>query len=192
MEELAVLENGRGSRYFKAEEGREGILIANIVAQRIDREPIRANLYTKMEGPTQDMCDLAFDLFDRSGCIKDKSLRHPIKNGTGVWGEKLNRGEILLFEFTSVDREFRRQRIGKKLVQDICAKDWSEPSEAIKWFELAESEDKQGKFAILWPTCLNNGGPELDNLSPQAPKAYLETSEAEATSLALPRVTPYQ
>lgn len=106
---------------FEAEETREGVPIANIVAQRIDREPIRANIYFQMEEPTQDTCELAYDLFDRWGCVKDEFLHHPIKNGTGVWGKELNEGEILLFESITVDKILRRRGIGKKLVQDLLA-----------------------------------------------------------------------
>ena len=89
---------------FESEETREGVPIAKMVAQRIDREPIRANFYAQMEEPTHDTCELAFDLFDRWGCVKDDFLRHPIKKGTGVWGKELNEGVILLFEYISVDR----------------------------------------------------------------------------------------
>lgn len=81
---------------FEAEETREGVPIAKILAQRIDREPIRANFYFQMEEPTQDTCELAYDLFDRWGCIKDDFLHHPIKKGTGVWGKELNEGESFI------------------------------------------------------------------------------------------------
>lgn len=164
------------------EERRGGVPIANIVAQRIDREPIRVDFYTQMEGPTQDTCDLAFDLFDRWGCIKDDFLRHPIKKGTGVWGEELNQGEMLLFEFISVDRDFRRQGVGKKLVQDLWANVWPEPTKAKEGFEFAGSEEKPYEFAIVWPTYLNNGDLEQHDLSPEALEVYAETSEAEAVS----------
>lgn len=82
---------------FHAVEKREGRIAASCVAYCIDREPIRANFYTEMEEPTQDLADLAFNLFDRWGCVKDDFLYHPVKKGTGIWGEELNRGKILLF-----------------------------------------------------------------------------------------------
>ena len=165
---------------FEAEETREGVPIAKMVAQRIDREPIRANFYTQMEEPTHDTCELAFDLFDRWGCVKDDFLRHPIKKGTGVWGKELNEGVILLFETITVDRKFRRQGIGKKLVQDLLAKIWPElPKEG---FGMEELEAGRTKFAVVWPTFLNDGETELNDLSPEALEVDFETSKAEAIS----------
>lgn len=79
---------------FEVNETRDGVSMS-IVAQRIYREKIRANFYFHMEEPTQQMCEFAYDLFDRWGCIKDDFLHHPIKRGTGVWGNELNEGEIL-------------------------------------------------------------------------------------------------
>lgn len=75
-----------------------------------------------MEEPTQDLRNLAFDLFDNWGCAKDEFLHHPINSGTGVWSEELNQEEIILFESITVDKEFRRQGIGKKLDQDPLSK----------------------------------------------------------------------
>lgn len=93
-----------------------------MVTQYIDRESIRANFYFHMEEPTQDLRNLAFDLFDNWGCAKDEFLHHPINSGTGVWSEELNQEEIILFESITVDKEFRRQGIGKKLDQDPLSK----------------------------------------------------------------------
>ena len=112
---------------FNPEETRGCSAIANMVAQYTNRESIRANFYLHIEEPTQDLCDLAFDLFGHWGCVKDEFLHHPIKSETGDWGKELDRGEIILFEYITVDKEFRRQGIGKKLDQDLLSKVWPEP-----------------------------------------------------------------
>ena len=87
---------------YDAEEKRGGRIIASCVAHRINRKPITAKFYTEMEELSQDFVDLAFNLFDRWGCVKDDLLYHPVKKGTGVWGEELNRGKTLLFQSLTV------------------------------------------------------------------------------------------
>ena len=129
-----------------------------------------------MQKPSQATSELAYDLFDRWGCVKNEFLHHPIKRGTGVWGHELNEGQILLFESITVDKDFRRQGIGKKFVRDFLARVWKEKS------RLAVSEDERSKFAVVWPEFSISQYPHLDNISPEALKAYLETGNAGAQS----------
>lgn len=167
-----------------AEEKRGGRIVASCVAYRIDRKPIRANFYTEMEEPTQDLAELAFDLFDRWGCVKDDFLYHPVKKGTGTWGEELNGGKILFFQSLTVEENFRRQGIGRKLAQNLWAKVIAETSASIVRYPQFEShDDEECKFALVWPTHLNTGGmqrAELENLSPEAREQYFENSKAAA------------
>lgn len=59
---------------YHAEEKRGGRIVASSVAQRIDRKAIRANFYEEMGEETEDLADLAFNLFDRWGCVKTSPL----------------------------------------------------------------------------------------------------------------------
>ena len=85
---------------YDAEEKRGGQI--SCVAHSINRKPITAKFYTDMEELSQDFADLAFNLFDRWGYVKDDFLYHPVKKGTGIWGEELNRGKILLIQSLTV------------------------------------------------------------------------------------------
>lgn len=162
---------------FEVEEAtREGLPIAYIVAHRIGREKIRAIFYFKMVKVSQAASELAYDLFDRWGCVKNEFLNHPIKRGTGVWGNELNEGQILFFESINVDKNLRRRGIGTKFAQDFLAKVWK------KNFRLAESEDERSKFAVVWPEFSTTRYPQHDNLSPEDVKVHLENGNAAAQS----------
>ena len=69
-----------------------------------------------MEELTRDFFELAFGLFDRWGNLKSELRNHPIKKGTGVWGEELDEGKFLLIEEFTIDENHRRKGYGRKLV----------------------------------------------------------------------------
>ncbi|MCJ1387286.1 hypothetical protein MMC18_000127 [Xylographa bjoerkii] len=117
--------------------------IACCTAWFIDREPIRHNFYTEMEEPTQDLSELAFTVFDRWGCLKTEIKDHPIKKGSGIWGEEIDRGRILVIEYVKVDKNFRRQGIANKLIEDL-------------WLKVRTTEP-DCSFAMVWATHLNSG-----------------------------------
>lgn len=172
---------------YYAEEKKGGQIVGSCVAYRIDRKPIRPYFYTEMEDPTQELADLAFGLFDRWGCIKDDFLYHSVKKGTGIWGEELNRGKILLFQSLIVEENLRRQGIGRKLAQNLWAKVIAETSASIVRYPQLESptahDDEECQFAVVFPTHLITSDmqrDELENLSPEAREQYLENSKAAA------------
>lgn len=68
-----------------------------------------------MEEPTNDLSELAFSLFDRWGNLKSELRNHPIKKGTGIWGEELDEGKFLLIEEFTIDENHRRKGYGRKL-----------------------------------------------------------------------------
>lgn len=97
----------------------------------------------------------------------------------GVWGNELNEGEILLFESITVNKNFRRRGMGKKLVQDLLAK--VRPALSKEGFRYAEL-DERSQFAVVWPEFFNEDHSELHNLSPEALEVHIETSKVEAES----------
>lgn len=95
-------------KILEVKETRESVPIASIVANRMNREEIRANFYFYIQEPMQQTCKLAYDLFAYWRYVKDDFLHHLIKSGMGVWGNGLNEGEILLFESIIMDKNFRK------------------------------------------------------------------------------------
>ena len=72
-----------------------------------------------MEEPSQEISDLAFTLFDLWSHPKSDFKDHPVKKGTGVWGDELDNGELLLVEMLLVEKDFRPQGTEKKLIEEI-------------------------------------------------------------------------
>ncbi|MCJ1384790.1 hypothetical protein MMC17_007908 [Xylographa soralifera] len=144
--------------------------IASCKAWFIDREPIRSNFYTEMEEPVQDLSDLAFTVFDRWGCLKTEIKDHPIKKGSGVWGNEIDEGRILVIETLEVDKSFRRQGVAKKLFEDL-------------WLKVKSSET-DCRFAMVWATHLNNSEDriKMDEMSTTESHQYFRSSVASVVS----------
>lgn len=178
-EELPWLKN------YQAEEKRGGRIVASCVAQRIDRKPIKTNFYEEMGEESEYLSELAFNLFDRWGCVKDDFLYHPVKKGTGVWGEELNRGKILLIQSLTAEEDAIRQGIGRKVVQELWAKVRAQISASIVRYPQFESptahDDEECKFALVLPTHLDTmERAEFEALSPEAREDYVEDSKTVA------------
>ena len=136
--EWSWLENVRSTSKRRLNDGKEQE-VAWCNAFIIDRRSIRDNFYTEMEEPNQELSALAFTMFDRWGCLKSELQDHCVKKGSGVWGSELDNGKFLEVEYIRVEKDFRRQGIAKKLVE-----------------ELWESAKTKGcKFALAWGTNLN-------------------------------------
>ena len=90
--------------------------------QHINRSWIRPFFYRDMEEPTQDMSCLAYDVFDRYGCLKKEFKEHPVRKGTGKWGSELDIGILFLIESIRLDKEWRRNGLGTIMVKAIMGK----------------------------------------------------------------------
>lgn len=83
--------------------------------------------------------DIAFELFDRFGRLQPCYKIHPFKKGSGVWGDEVDDGDILLIQYLRVLPQYRRLGVGSKLVRAI----------------LKLSSKKSEEFvAIAWPDYL--------------------------------------
>jgi len=95
--------------------------VAHCKAKLIRRGKIHDDFYAEMEQPSRETSMLAFDLFDRYGRLRPEFKTHPIIRGTGVWGQEIDRGDILLIEEIFVNQACRRQQLGRKMVEAILA-----------------------------------------------------------------------
>ncbi|KAI1773790.1 hypothetical protein F4818DRAFT_101752 [Hypoxylon cercidicola] len=82
----------------------------------IKRSAICETFHKSMEPPHEETRALAFTLFDRYGRLKREIREHIVRRGSGVWNKEMDDGEIVLVEDVRVEKQHRRQGIGKQLV----------------------------------------------------------------------------
>ena len=108
--------------HIKASDAADSPNVGGCTAKLIDRDQIRATFHRDMEEVSNDAANLAFDIFDRWGCLKSAYQCHPVKRGTGVWGSELNSGRFLLIETMSVGEQYQREGHGKELFRRVWEK----------------------------------------------------------------------
>lgn len=107
---------------------------------KLIRRNFMRSFYSDLEQPTQETCNLAFQLFDRYGRLKKAFKEHVVKKGSGIWGDEFDSGDLLLFEEVSLQAPYRLQGLGTKLVEAIL--------------ERARSKSNDF-FAVVTPGWLN-------------------------------------
>ncbi|KAF2180226.1 hypothetical protein K469DRAFT_796406 [Zopfia rhizophila CBS 207.26] len=80
------------------------------------------SFYYGLEEPTRETCCLAFDPFDRYGCLKNEFKEHPTKKVSGIWNAEFGRGDLLLIVCLHVKKPYRHQGLERKLVLAILEK----------------------------------------------------------------------
>lgn len=95
--------------------------VAYCEVKLIRREKIRNGFFYEIEQPSRETSMLGFDLFDRFGRLRSELKSHPVKGGSGIWGQESDQGDLLLIEQIYVDRAHRRQKLGQRMVQAVIA-----------------------------------------------------------------------
>ncbi|KAI1424431.1 hypothetical protein F5Y12DRAFT_456447 [Xylaria sp. FL1777] len=93
--------------------------VASCNAKFIRRYFMRHAFWTEMEELCEESSLLAFELFDRYGRLNREYAEHEIRKGSGVWGEELDDGDILLIENMHTEPLWRRQGAGAKLLNAV-------------------------------------------------------------------------
>lgn len=101
------------------DESKPPMEVGHVVAFIIRRSRMRQGFHEEMETPHEGTMNLAMELFDRYGRLKEEIHQHALQKGSGVWGKELDNGNFLLVEDVKVERRFRRKRIGSKLVLHV-------------------------------------------------------------------------
>jgi hypothetical protein len=99
-----------------------GKVVGTAAGRFINRNRIRPNFYEDMESPSQDMSDLAFEIFDRYGFLKKEIKEHPVRKGKGAWGDELDTGNLFQIEHISLNTQWRRQGLGSIMAKAIIRK----------------------------------------------------------------------
>ncbi|KAK2807281.1 hypothetical protein FQN50_005434 [Emmonsiellopsis sp. PD_5] len=109
-------------------------------AQLIRRSQIGAVFYDEMEQISRQTYLLSIEIFDRYGRLKPEFKEHPLKRGTGAWGQELDKGDILLIDTIDIMEPYRRLGLATRLINDIVAE--------------VQIKTNRPFFAIAWPSAL--------------------------------------
>ncbi|KAK4693367.1 hypothetical protein P7C71_g4021, partial [Lecanoromycetidae sp. Uapishka_2] len=132
-----------------------------------------------MEQVSNDTSELGCSIFDRWGALKSDFVRGP-KKGTGVWGQELDYGRILLIETLLVHENHRREGYGKKLFD-------------LMWAQ-AQKRAFNCAYASMWATVINdrneifNDGPFPNSESEKIYEEKLNVLEAFWRALGFRRI----
>ena len=100
----------------------DGKDIAHGDARYVKRDWIRANFWRDMEEPCVELSNLAFEVFDRYGRLKQELKEHAIRKGTGVFGSELDLGSFFVLEFIHIDEAWRRKGLGTLMTKTLMKK----------------------------------------------------------------------
>lgn len=93
--------------------------IGRLDAKLIHRDRFVGSFAEDIEEPSEGTAQMALDLFDRYGRLRPEFLEHPLKKGSGTWGDELSSGSLLLLDEITVSEAYRRQGIATKLVEAV-------------------------------------------------------------------------
>ena len=122
--------------------------VGNAVAFIIRRSMILPNFHEEMETPHEGTMNLAIELFDRYGRLKEEIRKHALRKGSGVWGKELEEGNFLLVEDVKVKRMHRRKRIASKLVLHILQQAMMPRHNVTFAFARAAAHYNDGESAV--------------------------------------------
>lgn len=130
----------------------------------IRRDEIQHIFYDEMEEPTTETSTLAFNLFDRYGRLRTEFKTHPIKKGSGIWQNELDKGDLLFIEYLHVQSLYRHRGLGSKVFTDM--------------FEKARKKTDRHFFALVQPGYLvRESEAEMGNLTGKEREAFLRQAE---------------
>ena len=113
LKEPSWLEQWYGIAKFQKE------TIGRLDAKLIHRDHFVGSFAEDIDQPSEGAAQMALDLFDRYGRLRPEFLQHPFKKGSGVWGDELSSGDLLLLDKITVDEDYRRQGIATGLAETI-------------------------------------------------------------------------
>ncbi|KAI1258834.1 hypothetical protein F5Y18DRAFT_324274 [Xylariaceae sp. FL1019] len=99
--------------------GTEHDPVGSCTSTLIRRNKIQNIFYHEIEGPSQETSAMGFALFDRYGRLKPALKKNAVKQGSGIWGDELDVGDIHLIDQVHIDKQHRRKGLGKKLVEAV-------------------------------------------------------------------------
>jgi hypothetical protein len=112
-------------------------------AKLIFRVDIRSNFADWVTSVGPQLKRMAQDLFDRYGRLRPEFKDHPYMRGSGIWGDELNVGNILLIERLLADKHVRYRGKGRAIFNEVL--------------ENAHANSPKDSFIVI--TCIDKGVP---------------------------------
>lgn len=138
--------------------------VGSCEAKLIRRSQMRWEFHRELEQPSPETSMLAFDVFDRYGRTRIGFGSHPVKKGSGMWGRELNHGDMLLIEEIFINKDYRRQGLGRRIVEAL----------------LTEARQKTWSFfAFVRPVCMKKEDLqwEWESLADDSERSRMEDRE---------------
>ncbi|RPA85161.1 hypothetical protein BJ508DRAFT_322990 [Ascobolus immersus RN42] len=111
--------------------------IGRAKAHHVMRDDIRRFFRQHMESASEGLAELASSVFDRFGNLKDEFMTHPIRKGSGAFGNEVSRGSFLCIETLEISvQKYKRLGIGALVTRKIlqkCTAGCSNVSFAFVW-----------------------------------------------------------
>jgi hypothetical protein len=85
----------------------------------IRRSRIRRRFHSDMGELFIDTSPISFGLFDRYGQLRPAFKKGSARSGSGIWGDELDDGDILMIQRVCIDEPHRRQGMGQEMVRDV-------------------------------------------------------------------------
>lgn len=86
------------------------------------RRRMRSCFWDELDQHTEETSKLAFTRFDRYGRLLEEFKTPAFKKGSGIWGDEVDFGDILLIEKFCVNPAYRYQGLGYRLVKAMIEK----------------------------------------------------------------------
>jgi len=115
----------------------DGQHIATGIDRYVNRDFIRPDFWRCMEELCQELSNIAFELYDRYGCLREDFIQHAVRKGTGYWRKELDCGFLLIIEYMHIDSAWRRRGIGKQMLASLVSK--------------ADANGREPSFTIVSP-----------------------------------------
>ncbi|XHG05888.1 hypothetical protein AWENTII_009101 [Aspergillus wentii] len=131
----------------------------------IRRDAIKARFWENMEEPSKGMSELAFDIFDRYGNLKQEFKDHTVRSGLKVWKNELDHGRHFFIEEMFVTDEWRRKGLGRAMLSALFqkAQDRLESEKTsfkerhpLDFMEMKQSDMLRRPHALVVPGWLRN------------------------------------
>lgn len=70
---------------------------------------------------SQELHEFSVTLFDNEGRLKPDLMSHPIRKGSGMWGNELNKGALIFVESVAVESAHRRKGLANFMVDQTLS-----------------------------------------------------------------------